>query len=127
MPQPPDLSRVSLKSIACVVGHRFAIRDGGRFLGNCGWKGDRRGQLWMELAPSARGYGVGTLALSLLVEEARERGVAVLWAEVPHRNSAALGVVVQNGFTATRVSGGYGMRYTYHLVTESRLSLARSA
>ena len=80
----------------------FVIVQDGVIVGDCGWFGpsdeDGEVEIGYGLAPSARGRGLGTEAVRLLVEWARGQGARSVRAEVLPGNEASLRLLARLGF-----------------------------
>ena len=80
----------------------FVVLLDGVIVGDCGWFGppdeDGEVEIGYGLAPSARGRGLGTEAVRLLVEWVRSQGARSVRAEVLPGNEASLRLLARLGF-----------------------------
>jgi RimJ/RimL family protein N-acetyltransferase len=80
----------------------FLVLDDGVVIGDCGWFGppdeDGEVEIGYGLAPSARGRGLGTEAVRLLVEWVRAHGARSVRAEVLPGNETSLRLLARLGF-----------------------------
>jgi RimJ/RimL family protein N-acetyltransferase len=91
-------------------GTFLVVRDG-VVVGDCGWfgppDGDGEVEIGYGLARSARGQGVGTESVRLLLEWVAGRGAALVRAEVLPGNEASLRLLARLGFTAVGAHAGH--------------------
>lgn len=98
----------------------LVIDDAGRIAGECGTKSkvDARGsvEIGYGLAPTSRGHGLGTAAVTALIELLRaDPRIRLVEAEVHHGNDASWRILHRLGFVATgTVVNGFG-RYSLDL------------
>ncbi len=88
----------------------FLITEDGVVVGDCGWFGpptDGVVDLGYGLAPSARGRGLGTAAVSLLLDWVADRGAVQARAEVLPGNAASLRLLARLGFTDVGEHAGH--------------------
>ncbi|MDX6215719.1 MAG: [ribosomal protein S5]-alanine N-acetyltransferase [Frankiales bacterium] len=80
----------------------FLVVEDGVVVGDCGWFGppdeDGEVEIGYGLAPSARGRGLGTEAVRLLVEWVRGQGARSVRAEVLPGNETSLRLLARLGF-----------------------------
>jgi RimJ/RimL family protein N-acetyltransferase len=80
----------------------FLVVEDGVVVGDCGWFGppdeDGEVEIGYGLAPSARGRGVGTEAVRLLVAWVRAQGARSVRAEVLPGNETSLRLLARLGF-----------------------------
>jgi RimJ/RimL family protein N-acetyltransferase len=81
----------------------FFIALDGVVVGDCGWFGppdeDGEVEIGYGLAPSARGQGVGTAAVQLLLDWVAGQGARTVRAEVLPGNEPSLRLLARLGFT----------------------------
>lgn len=91
-------------------GTFLIVRDG-VVVGDCGWFGspgqDGEVEIGYGLAPSARGQGVGTEAVRLLLAWVDARGARRVRAEVLPGNEASLRLLARLGFVTTGQLAGH--------------------
>jgi RimJ/RimL family protein N-acetyltransferase len=88
----------------------FLVLEDGLVVGDCGWSGppqDGVVDLGYGLAPSARGRGVGTAAVRLLLDWVSVRGAVQARAEVRPDNLPSLRLLSRLGFVDAGARGGY--------------------
>lgn len=89
----------------------FLVLQDDVVVGDCGWFGppDADGQVEVGygLAPSARGRGLGTEAVRLLLEWVRQQGATSVRAEVLPGNEASLRLLSRLGFEDTGERAGH--------------------
>jgi len=90
----------------------FAILEDGVIVGDCGWFGpadeDGEVEIGYGLAASARGRGLGTQAVQLLVDWVRtEGGARTVRAEVLPGNEPSLRLLARLGFEDTGERAGH--------------------
>lgn len=81
----------------------FLVVQDGVVVGDCGWFGppdeDGEVEIGYGLAPSARGQGLGTASVALLLDWVRSRGARTVRAEVLPGNLPSLRLLAGLGFT----------------------------
>ena len=81
----------------------FLVLEDGVVVGDCGWFGppdeDGEVEIGYGLAPSARGRGIGTESVRLLVDWVQAQGARSVRAEVLPGNEASLRLLARLGFT----------------------------
>jgi RimJ/RimL family protein N-acetyltransferase len=91
-------------------GTFLVVRDG-VVVGECGWFGppdaDGEVEIGYGLAASARGQGVGTEAVRLLLEWVAGRGATRVRAEVLPGNEASLRLLARHGFVVGAFRSGH--------------------
>ncbi|MDX6267881.1 MAG: [ribosomal protein S5]-alanine N-acetyltransferase [Frankiales bacterium] len=89
----------------------FLVLEDGVIVGDCGWFGppdaDSEVEIGYGLAPSARGRGLGTEAVRLLVEWILGQGARSVRAEVLPGNETSLRLLARLGFEDTGERAGH--------------------
>jgi RimJ/RimL family protein N-acetyltransferase len=88
----------------------FLVLEDGVVVGDCGWFGppvDGVADVGYGLAPSARGRGVGTEAVRLLLDWVAHQGAVQARAEVLPGNVVSLRLLARLGFTDTGEHAGH--------------------
>ncbi len=89
----------------------FLLVEDDVVVGDCGWFGppdeDGEAEIGYGLAPSARGRGVGTAGVALLLAWAGERGARTVRAEVLPGNLPSLRLLAGLGFTDVGERAGH--------------------
>ena len=107
---PAFVARRALEWVAEGVSEEWAntflmVRDADeRIIGGCGFKGapnDGCVEIGYAVSPVARGQGVATLAVKVLVAMAHRAGVGSVLAEISPDNTASERVVQKAGFVMT--------------------------
>jgi RimJ/RimL family protein N-acetyltransferase len=121
---PHDDTADALRSLAEHPEHTgpgtFLITEAGVVVGDCGWFGpptDGVVDIGYGLAPSARGRGLGSQAVELLLAWVAEQGATTARAEVLPGNEASLRLLARLGFDDTGERAGH--RVLVRAVTSS--------